>query len=725
MSNKIFNTKLFFDELKQLRLIALICGFLTLLISLLIPLLSALSNVGSEYIYYYIPSPIESIPILFPYVFIAGIFFTYSAFSFLNKRNESDFYHSLPNTRICTYLSIGAAVMTWIIATVVVTTLLTWGVNLIFGLPFNNFFIPYLFFAFIAMAFLIAGTAMFAVSVTGTRFSNIVLTIVLLCLPRFLIGTFTSMVSTVAPIIESENMGWFANSSINLPYSLLSSVFNIFTYDDNPGAALLSSGSIIYTFILGIIYIGLGCVCFKIRRSETAGMSAQNKILQTIYRCAVALPFLLILADMFIRDGLTDIFGDHYSLNTIIILVLISLISYFLFEVITTKKLKSMLKAAPFYVIPVVFCALLAGSASIYGNAVLNTVLEADEINYVTIDSGSSQDYGMEGSSFREIMIRDIKYDDPDLNEIIVSGLAKSVEYIKTDKFYEAEVTGRNFGITLNNGKHFSRVIYLNNKDYKKVRELKMKNPEYRTNSRIFPEDDEITYMDISMNPTQTKNLWQSFKREAADLSDEDFESVLSSSIREAGMDYSSENSFSFGINIYGYIGKYNFTQPYSINEKTPETMKMYFDYINGKNAEKVKNSIDSIIDGSYSGQKEYSVYIDIRNTDGKPVYLFSSMYDLDDEEYYDTMDDEMIEDIDSPYQYDEPGKLSTKNLKSVLEIIRKSGFREAEVGEITVNISISEYDLDNDKSSDKEMYIRISGKELDAIRAINSNSTR
>lgn len=44
-------------------------------------------------------------------------------FSFLNKRNSSDFYHSLPNTRLSLFFSFFAAVMTWVIAASVISSL--------------------------------------------------------------------------------------------------------------------------------------------------------------------------------------------------------------------------------------------------------------------------------------------------------------------------------------------------------------------------------------------------------------------------------------------------------------------------------------------------------------------------------------------------------------------------------------------------------------------------
>ena len=45
-------------------------------------------------------------------------------FNFLNQRNASDFYHAIPDTRGTLYVSYCAAIMTWLLAIIGVSTLL-------------------------------------------------------------------------------------------------------------------------------------------------------------------------------------------------------------------------------------------------------------------------------------------------------------------------------------------------------------------------------------------------------------------------------------------------------------------------------------------------------------------------------------------------------------------------------------------------------------------------
>jgi len=726
MNQRIFNIKLYLDELRQLKLIALICGFLTLLISLIIPVLVAISGTDD---YVFIPSVNDSVPLLIPYVFISGIFFTYNAFSFLNKRKDSDFYHSLPNTRICTYLSISAAVMSWIVATVIVTTILTWLTYLLCGLPFNSYFVPYLLVGFIGSGLLIAGVSMFAVSITGTRFSNFVLTIMLLLLPRLIIQVFVSMVSNVAPVVNAKTLGWFTDPYTNIPYGFIHGMFDIMSFESTPNNSLITPASIVYTLCLGLIYMALGCLCFKQRRSETAGKSALNKVLQTVFRSATALPLLLLLAVILIDMG-SDEFS--YMWDTIIVIFLFALICYLLFEVITTKKLKSMLKSAPFFLIPLVFTAIIAVGAYFFGNALLNTEVQAEKIDYVTLDSGF--DYDMGTASFRANAVKGIRYDDPDMKDILASALVRNVRSMKSKNFfmnYDYEYQGTSVvSFKMKNGRQFSRIIYLGNREDAEVLKLRIKNDEYTIKSRQFPSEKEIVDINVDSNLSDKQNmeLWESFKEEAQALSDKEYASICISTDMDE-YDYTEKiNHVAIDIRVLGYVHTFNYSQPWVIGKMTPRTLEMYFDYTNKASNKKMQKTIAEIIEEKNISDRDFSVYIDILNTSDKPVFLNGTLYrsgrsDSDPMDEYELADD-FYDRFDS-YDYGNRGKLKEEELKAVLAIINKSGFKGAKTEDIILNISIEAYDSNTDESDYLIMYISISEEELEAIREINSNSSR
>jgi len=116
-----------------------------------------------------------------------------------------------------------------------------------------------------------------------------------------------------------------------------------------------------------VVYFALAAFLFKIRKSETAGKSAPNRILQHVYRCAITLPVTLIIPFTMVSSRTTGVYSFWVSNQYVVITtVVISLIIYFLFELITTKKLLNLLKAVPLLL-------LIAAVDFVFGYSVILT----------------------------------------------------------------------------------------------------------------------------------------------------------------------------------------------------------------------------------------------------------------------------------------------------------------------------------------------------------------
>ena len=93
----------------------------------------------------------------------------YNMFSYLNDRTGSDFFHALPQKRICIYISFMSAVFTWIVATLFVSTLVNailWTVSGIYiGAPLKAALITPL--NFLLLAAVSAGFMALAMTLTG------------------------------------------------------------------------------------------------------------------------------------------------------------------------------------------------------------------------------------------------------------------------------------------------------------------------------------------------------------------------------------------------------------------------------------------------------------------------------------------------------------------------------------------------------------------------------
>ena len=120
----IFDRKLYLVGLKKIKLVGIICGILLIVCNALAPVASlaasmmkigesdAVTLTASEYA---IASPL--LLLLVPMFFL-------SMFSFLNHRNESDFYHSIPFKRTCILGSFTAAIFTWVFGILLASLLL-------------------------------------------------------------------------------------------------------------------------------------------------------------------------------------------------------------------------------------------------------------------------------------------------------------------------------------------------------------------------------------------------------------------------------------------------------------------------------------------------------------------------------------------------------------------------------------------------------------------------
>lgn len=640
MNRKFFNFKLYKDMLRQLRLLGIILGVLCILASILpvvINYISCLqSHRGTN------SSPIPSIagtaPALLVFMFVGGLSLVFAAFSFLNKRAASDYYHSLPGTRVCTYTSLLASVLTWAYGVIVSTVVVTMLSYAAFGMPFNYAYIPWLLAANLAGITFVVGASVIAVGVTGTRFSNIIVAGLVLFLPRFISLLYAQSVMNIAPIAGANELGLFFDPSANMATGL---VFAGSLGMRNPSTMLVNGGGIIYTAVVGIVYIFLGCLLFHFRKSESAGRSAPNKVLQHVYRCAITLPFLLIIAMGFASTRYEGFyFGDN--LGAILILFVISLVVYFVFEIITTKKAKNLLTAAPWYLVVLAVALVFAIGAGAMGDAVLHTTPSASEIRYASINVPPDplySNYNQQEKSYSQLLTEKIHYDDPGIKQILSDGLKKTVWQIASG--VDASQNGNSvpdiFGLTLADGRNITRTIYLSQADHDRLFTLQLQNNEYKASFRMLPQDNEISDIHFEgCSDTDSRDIWDAFKQEVQSLSDADYARVVGSNTSEAvasgddvakGMFVPGDGSLisiaSFSVG--GSVGLENFRSSYNLTALTPRATAMYLNVCFGSYAPIFKSQAEYI--AAFPSQPQEGQYYDfniallnVKDSTGKNV---------------------------------------------------------------------------------------------------------
>lgn len=347
-----------------------------------------------------------SFPVLTPVL-------TMMMFNFLNQRNASDFYHSIPDTRGTLYLSYCASVMTWVLAIIGVSSLLAVGmVSLIPGyfVVWNT--VPRALFIVISSCVLVMGGMMIAKGLTGTLMSNLAVSLMILFLPRVFITATSWILSDMLDFVAWN----YSPSLLNPRYNALSGlIFCLFT-DTNP-LNYWTSG--IYTLVLGLIYLAVGYAVFVRRKSESAGHAAITRRLQSIFRLALSLTVCLIPIYFIVYNQ-----ANRYNWNSeekflIVVIYVIAVLAYFIYELITTGKLKRFGKLCKGLLVLAGLNVLMFGIIWGVYYSVVNYQPDAEDIDYVRI-VGDEDDY------FQNQLNR-MKITDDTVAEIVAGALKRTI----------------------------------------------------------------------------------------------------------------------------------------------------------------------------------------------------------------------------------------------------------------------------------------------------------
>lgn len=694
MNNNIFfNKRLYRDALRQLRVLGWVYGIIAAVISVSPVFIRYFSYRASITSFvsqgaYLTPSTITSLtPMLLVFMFVGGITLVMKAFSFLQSRAASDCWHSLPGTRVSTAVSLMAAVLTWIYAVIAATVLVTWGAYALTGLPLNESYIAYLLLANAAGATLVAAAALMAVSVTGTAFSGFVVTGLIVYLPRFMLLLYARAVAAAAPIAYVSDMGLLGNPAFHLPSALTFAFLNqgvgVDLTDMGLSDVLLFRGGIAYTAALAAVMLALGVLLYRARRSETAGRSAPNRILQHIYRCSLTLPVLLLGALLIISGTMT--------FELLITLLIVSLILYFCYELITTRRLRNLLTAAPLYLATAAVAAVFGVAARMSGDAILHTLPAAGDIAAVQIGVTVERGY----PSYNQLLTGDIRYTDPEVKDILTEGLGKTIEFI--DGGYWTGYGGEwgNYRLHLTDGSSFTRRIILTAEQMARLMQIQLSMDAYRNSYRVLPPDKAIQTLSATwLEEEAAARVWQRFRQEAEGLSDGHFSQVASTGLympgafAAAGPADEIEKQQALAQRVQGYgvltvignVGIRNFQSQYSLTNLTPEATTLYIAEYNRQFRESLRAQLQAI--GSYqppagedSGDR-YSIGIhlygaDGTGEDGQPmdVYYYAEYYS-----YY-----------DSP-------TLNAGEMERLLSLLAQSLDADALVGQPYMEVTVSSY---------------------------------
>lgn len=585
-----FSPRLFLDALRRLRLPALIFGVTAVVITLLPPCVNLLDGWSGYSI------DIAGVaPALWGYMFIGGVGLVMCAFSFLNKRSSSDFYHSLPETSVCTWCSTALAVFVCIFVTVTATVLAAFSGYALSGSPVSWDYLPYLLGYFLAGTALCAACALFAHSLTGTALSNLTVAALLLFFPRFLLSMLASSVTELAGIVPEGELGLLLNPQYNIPAALnpVALLFGNSFFGGSYGDITFAP-AFLYTGVLALAYAGGALLLYRVRKSECAGSSAVSRPVQGLFRCLCTLPTLLAIPMAILASG-GNSFDDNVSL--IFLLLVVSAVVYFLYEIVTTRRFRNLLRALPLFIVLCVAAPLaFTFAARLSANALLDDIPAPEEVKYVVFerDLYSSDSVGSKYSGrYAGLLASHIRFYEDDITALCAEVLASTAGDAKEGVFAGQYACAR--VIFRAGGRSITRYVYFSESELRRLEAFKLQNADYRAALTALPPESEIRSVHANLDDVGSDRVWALFRAE----------------YDEEAAAYSGT---SFGtISVSGYRGLDAYSVFYAL---TPATPAASAEYLARLNAESSLSAADIFAALSGTPQEYCSVYIRVISSD-------------------------------------------------------------------------------------------------------------
>ncbi len=678
MKNKIWSPRLYIEMLRQTKVVGIITAIITFIIANFAPLGNSIiyNSMPAEAKEYYpslIVTEISFFSLSYYFLIIMTLAITGTLFSYFNKKRASDFYYAVPVSRNCYFLTALSIIFTWCIGTVVLSAV---SVTIIYStLPYAILDTSVIFnsiFSSVAIILLISGVFLVSATLSGTRLINIVLAVIILAGPRVVVTIINWLVSDIT-IVANQNLFPFSDNIYNIVY---------YMFCNNIQPAISNIPSIIYTSVLGIIYIAVAFIINKYRKAELAENAAPNKYMRHIYSAVVS--FMVSIA--FIYFLVRTIYHLMENVSVVFLVILFAVITvavFFIFELISSKSLRKMLHAAPYFLVVIVLDAVVILTVSGISSSVLSTRLDMENISGIRV-LYQYDEYNI--PSYADIKLRNFVIKDNNLNKVYASRYNSYVDAInrrnsgeiligQLDNFGGKQYIGMSCIIEMKDGTQIQRKFYDSKIDKARNGAI-LNNKEICLAASALPKDNELTDfgffsylsdMNVSLTTEEIKELWAIYKEEynkfdnkkkmeisgtyyISDDSDDDFtNSALDDEIEEPD----TNSKISYGIlDISGIVNDKKFNSLYEITDDTPKTTKKLFEMIQKHNTTKLLDEMLNNSNGSYTVSliEEKFLY----NSESSPyvsvVYmnnnkLDTELYKLYQLEYYDVKKEVTAED--------------------------------------------------------------------------------
>ncbi len=507
---------------------------------------------------------------------------TLMMFNFLNSRSASDYYHSIPKTRLQTVLSFTVSVAFWYFLADVAVMVIEVLIGLICGMNVDLVSLGMHILNDIAIFMHLYGILLLAMSLATGILNQIAAAGIIAFMPRILLAILQVISENAAPVLMdlSDSLGKFGDTSFNLLFH--NELFTGTSIFDNEDFAVL-----LYSVALGLIYGTLGVVCFCKRKSEAATSAGANKYVQCAIRVLVAFVVclipctymgLLLISDEILTEDII------YLLPTIILFYGIALVVYYLYEAIAAKKIKGVVTLKGTMGIGLIALAVLNVVFIVAPTVIANAALSAD-INTDNVASISLyEDDNYYGTDYASLGINEIKFDNEEVVAALCTALEKDIEAIEkgnySSYFNRQDMTCVQISFNMKDGRVLNRNVYLPIKDYSNVMDEIEADKEYIKMLRRLPSLKEAT--DCYLNSTglsdkRASELYETLCSELSAMTDDEY-------IEYKLDDVELWATYLDAISISGYKNNCYWSSSYNINIMVPKTFAQFIKLCNENN---------------------------------------------------------------------------------------------------------------------------------------------
>ncbi len=374
MKKSLFSVPLYREGLRQLKAIGIVQAVLLTAVGAL-PVVSGCTRSLGVMLYdlgRYTVTVTQMWEMLYIGMLVFAPLYVLYLFRFLTARGPSDFYHSLPQSRPCIALSFLSSAATWYAVALVIPALFVYAVWAMATAP--SAVLPGVGqMASMLLGMLLGGIAVMAaalcaVSLSGRMFTALCALALFWFAPRLIITVLVQQTLSHVRVMGEGQLNWFLQNP------------NIAAFGDP-----LRPVSWAYTAALGALYLGLGIFFFTRRPSEAAGSSAVSRGMQTVTRLSVS--FLFCLPAIWSMYVLATSSSSSAAVWPVTVSLTAALIVYFLFELITTRKPKNLIRAIPWLGVLAGAVTVCVAVMTLYTSAVWSYEPKAGEVDAVALEN--------------------------------------------------------------------------------------------------------------------------------------------------------------------------------------------------------------------------------------------------------------------------------------------------------------------------------------------------